>query len=128
MTFDPKKKPLLGVKTFIKQRNLTYFYTMNKILTALLLSGVCTATLAQEITDCNAAFFDAAHQFAGCIPGVHEVLRRQGLMKNIYCLNLIKIMLQCICCKYTSYTWVKACSQKTCDSSLLKAIHISPLP
>lgn len=44
-------------------------------------------TLAQEITDCNAAFFDAAHQFAGCIPGVHEVLRRQGLMEGIWCLD-----------------------------------------
>lgn len=35
--------------------------------------------LAAEITDANAAFFDAAHDFAGCIVGLHEVLRRQGL-------------------------------------------------
>lgn len=40
-----------------------------------------------EVTDCNAAFFDPAHQFAGCIPGIHEVLHRQGLMKGIWCLN-----------------------------------------
>lgn len=40
-----------------------------------------------EITDCNAAFFDPAHGFAGCIPGIHEVLRRQGLMKGTWCLN-----------------------------------------
>src|SRR5262249_22552610 len=40
-----------------------------------------------EITDCNAAFFDAAHNFAGCIPGLHEVLRRQGLLEGIWCLN-----------------------------------------
>ncbi|NQU39332.1 MAG: dihydrodipicolinate synthase family protein [Lentisphaerae bacterium] len=39
------------------------------------------------ITDANAAFFDAANRFAGCIPGIHEVLRRQGLMTNIVCLN-----------------------------------------
>ena len=32
-------------------------------------------------------FFDAKNGFAGCIPGVHEVLRRQGLMENILCLN-----------------------------------------
>jgi len=38
-----------------------------------------------EITDCNAAFFDAAHQFAGCIAGLHEVLRRQGLLEGIWC-------------------------------------------
>ncbi|MFB3904962.1 MAG: dihydrodipicolinate synthase family protein [Acidobacteriota bacterium] len=44
-------------------------------------------TLAAEITDANAAFFDAAHQFAGCIPGIHEVLRRQGLMQGAWCLN-----------------------------------------
>lgn len=31
--------------------------------------------------------FDAAHQFAGCIPGIHEVLRRQGLLPGIWCLN-----------------------------------------
>lgn len=39
------------------------------------------------ITDCNAAFFDTAHQFKGCIAGIHEVLRRQGLLKGIWCLN-----------------------------------------
>lgn len=44
-------------------------------------------TTAAQITDCNGAFFDAAHQFAGCIPGVHEVLRRQGLMKGDWCLD-----------------------------------------
>ena len=40
-----------------------------------------------EITDCNAAFFDPAHGFAGCIPGIHEVLHRQGLLPGIWCLN-----------------------------------------
>lgn len=44
-------------------------------------------TLAARITDSNAAFFDPAHGFAGCIPGIHEVLRRQGLLKGIWCLN-----------------------------------------
>jgi len=40
-----------------------------------------------QVTDCNAAFFDAAHNFAGCIAGIHEVLRRQGLMAGRWCLN-----------------------------------------
>ncbi|NKI22172.1 dihydrodipicolinate synthase family protein [Paenibacillus dendritiformis] len=40
-----------------------------------------------EVTDCNAVLFDAAHQFAGCIPGIHEVLRRQGLLPGIWCLD-----------------------------------------
>ena len=40
-----------------------------------------------EITDSNAAFFDTANGFAGCIPGIHEVLRRQGLLTGTWCLN-----------------------------------------
>jgi dihydrodipicolinate synthase/N-acetylneuraminate lyase len=40
-----------------------------------------------EVTDCNAAFFDAANQFSGCIAGLHEVLRRQGLLEGTWCLN-----------------------------------------
>ena len=42
---------------------------------------------AAEVTDCNAAFFDAANGFAGCIAGLHEVLRRQGLLDGIWCLD-----------------------------------------
>lgn len=44
-------------------------------------------TLAAQVTDCNAAFFDAANQYAGALPGVHEVLRRQGLLENNYTLD-----------------------------------------
>ena len=44
-------------------------------------------TLAIAVTDANAAFFDAANNFAGCIAGIHEVLRRQGLLREIWCLN-----------------------------------------
>ncbi len=44
-------------------------------------------TLAQQITDSNAAFFDPAHNFAGCIAGIHEVLRRQGLLEGTWCLD-----------------------------------------
>ncbi|MFA9379752.1 MAG: dihydrodipicolinate synthase family protein, partial [Acetanaerobacterium sp.] len=44
-------------------------------------------TLAAQITDANAAFFDVAHGFKGCIAGIHEVLRRQGLLEGIWCLN-----------------------------------------
>ena len=39
------------------------------------------------ITDMNAVIFDAQHAFHGCIPGIHEVLRRQGLMEGRWCLN-----------------------------------------
>ena len=40
-----------------------------------------------EVTDANAAFFDAAHRFAGCIAGIQEVLRRQGLVRSARCLS-----------------------------------------
>jgi dihydrodipicolinate synthase/N-acetylneuraminate lyase len=42
---------------------------------------------AAQITDANAAIFDAVNGFAGCIPGIHEILRRQGLLEGIRCLN-----------------------------------------
>lgn len=44
-------------------------------------------TWSAEVTDCNAAFFDAANGFRGCIAGLHEVLRRQGLFEGIWCLD-----------------------------------------
>jgi dihydrodipicolinate synthase/N-acetylneuraminate lyase len=43
--------------------------------------------LGAEVTDANAAFFDAANGFRGCIAGLHEVLRRQGLLDGIGCLD-----------------------------------------
>lgn len=44
-------------------------------------------TIAAQITDCNSAFFDAKNNFAGCISGIHEVLRRQGIFEGIWCIN-----------------------------------------
>ena len=44
-------------------------------------------TLAAQVTDANSALFDTRNNFAGCIAGVHEVLRRQGLFAGIWCLN-----------------------------------------
>jgi len=44
-------------------------------------------TRAAALTDANAALFDPAHNFAGCLPGIHEVLRRQGLLEGTWCLN-----------------------------------------
>ena len=43
--------------------------------------------IGADLTDANAALFDPAHQFAGCIPGIHEVLRRQGLVAGRWCLD-----------------------------------------
>lgn len=43
--------------------------------------------LGTQITDANAAVFDAANGFAGCIPGIHEILRGQGLLAGTWCLD-----------------------------------------
>ena len=43
--------------------------------------------LDSKVTDANSAFFDVTHDFAGCIAGCHEVLRRQGLLEGIWCLD-----------------------------------------
>jgi len=43
---------------------------------------------AVEVTDANAAIFDAANGFRGCIPGIHEILRRQGMLEGNWCLDL----------------------------------------
>jgi hypothetical protein len=43
--------------------------------------------IGAEITDANAAIFDAANNFGGCIAGIHEVLRHQGLLEGIWTLS-----------------------------------------
>ncbi len=43
--------------------------------------------LDSKVTDCNRAVFDVANGFLGCIPGCHEVLRRQGLLDGVWCLD-----------------------------------------
>jgi dihydrodipicolinate synthase/N-acetylneuraminate lyase len=43
--------------------------------------------LDAQVTDCNAALFDVAHDFHGCIAGCHEVLRGQGLLQGTWCLD-----------------------------------------
>jgi len=44
-------------------------------------------TLAEQLTDANSAIFDPVHGFRGCIPGIHEILRRQGLLTGRWCLD-----------------------------------------
>ncbi len=43
--------------------------------------------LSVMVTDANSAIFDSRNNFAGVIAGVHEVLRRQGLLEGIWCLD-----------------------------------------
>lgn len=60
-----------------------------ELLSELRVTGPTRETLAKgiEITDSNAAFFDAANGFHGCVAGLHEVLRRQGLLEGLWCLD-----------------------------------------
>ena len=44
-------------------------------------------TLDGQLTDANAAIFDVANNFHGCVPGIHEILRRQGLLAGTWCLD-----------------------------------------
>lgn len=44
-------------------------------------------TIAEHLTEANGAVFDVANRFAGCIPGLHYVLKKQGLMTSLNCLN-----------------------------------------
>ena len=58
-------------------------------------TGVNLATVlarGAEITDANAAIFDARHEFRGCIAGIHEVLRRQGLLTGRWCLEQQEVL------------------------------------
>jgi len=47
---------------------------------------------AARLTDANGAIFDAPHRFAGCLPGIHEVLRRQGLLTGTWCLDPAEVL------------------------------------
>jgi Dihydrodipicolinate synthetase family len=60
-----------------------------RIRRSLAEGAIDPALLAMDaaVTDCNAAFFDVANGFAGCIAGCHEVLRRQGLLEGTWCLD-----------------------------------------
>ncbi len=51
-----------------------------------------TLALSNRITDSNAAFFDSANNFAGCIVGLHEVLRRQGLLEGLWTLDPAEVL------------------------------------
>ena len=51
-----------------------------------------TMVLANQITDCNAAFFDVSNSFKGCISGIQEVLRKQGLLEGNWTLDKNQVL------------------------------------
>jgi len=62
---------------------------LERIHAAIAEGSIPTALLAldAQVTDCNSALFDVAHDFHGCIAGCHEILRRQGLLEGTWCLD-----------------------------------------
>jgi hypothetical protein len=62
---------------------------LERVRDAIGSGAVPDAILALDamVTDCNSVIFDTANAFAGCIPGCHEILRRQGLMRTVHCLD-----------------------------------------
>ena len=78
---------LLGHWSVWTHEAVAYF---NRIRQTVASGGTVSAELLgldAQVTDANSAFFDVAHDFAGCIAGCHEVLRRQGLLEGIWCLD-----------------------------------------
>jgi dihydrodipicolinate synthase/N-acetylneuraminate lyase len=63
-----------------------------------------------EITDANAAIFDVKHEFRGCVPGIHEVLQRQGLLNGLWCLDPDEVLssgqIEEIDRVYAAYPWL----------------------
>lgn len=78
---------LLGHWAFWTKRTVEIFNTVRKIAKSNQSIPPYILTLAAEITDANGAIFDAKNNFAGCIPGINEVLRRSGLLEGNWCLN-----------------------------------------
>ncbi len=79
---------LLGHWAFWTRRAVTHLVECRRIVVEQKLPvPPRMLTLASQVTDSNAAAFDPQHSFAGCISGIHEILRRQGLLEGRWCLN-----------------------------------------
>lgn len=78
---------LLGHWAVWTQKAVQLLNEVNEVVSSGTAIPLGLLSKAIAITDANAAFFDAANNFAGCIAGLHEVLRRQGLMQGTWCLD-----------------------------------------
>lgn len=91
--FDPARPPvrfvggLLGQWAVWTRRVVEMLQAIQAQRAAGRLDYAHWLTYNAQLTDANAAIFDAAHAYRGCIPGIHWVLQRQGLMQNIHTLN-----------------------------------------
>lgn len=78
---------LLGHYAVWTKRSVELYHYVKQGLTNKNLHFEEALRTAVEITDMNAALFDATNNFKGSIAGIHEVLRRQGLLEGVWCLN-----------------------------------------
>jgi dihydrodipicolinate synthase/N-acetylneuraminate lyase len=78
---------LLGQWAFWTRTAVTQHRRCRQIADARAATPARLLTLAAAVTDANGAIFDAANGFSGCIPGIHEILRRQGLLAGRWCLD-----------------------------------------
>ncbi|MBV8514866.1 MAG: dihydrodipicolinate synthase family protein, partial [Acidobacteria bacterium] len=92
-SFDAKAQPrrvvggLLGHWAVWTKRAVELLTLCHNLVEKNLALPTSLVEKSVQVTDSNAAFFDAANKFAGCIAGLHEVLRRQGLLEGIWCLD-----------------------------------------
>ena len=80
------KGGLLGHWSVWTQQAVRYFKTIQDAVQTGHID-MKLLSLDSQITDANSALFDVANDFSGCIAGCHEILRRQGLLKGIWCLD-----------------------------------------
>jgi len=78
---------LLGHWAFWTKKSVEIFNEVKEIVNNKKPIPPHILTLAAEITDADGAIFDAKNNFAGCIPGINEVLRRSGLLEGNWCLK-----------------------------------------
>lgn len=78
---------LLGQWAVWTRRAVELHATCRRIVTERRPIPQHVLSVAVDLTDANGAIFDAAHGFRGCVPGIHEVLRRQGLLEGTWCLD-----------------------------------------
>jgi len=78
---------LLGHWAVWTRRAFEHFKECKRVVGDGLPVPTALLELGRQITDANAAFFDPQHGFRGCIAGLHEVLRRQGLLDNLQLLD-----------------------------------------
>ena len=78
---------LLGHWAVWTKRAVELLNACHRVVAGETMNWPALLRIGVEVTDANAALFDAANDYAGCIPGIHEILRRQGILAGTWCLD-----------------------------------------